>query len=692
MDPESRGSPGAPEDGHLDAGLLYALVEGSMDERESLAWRSHIASCDRCKELERSLRPVAERLRGLAAAAEASSEGSLVGEIRKRLVVEGAYPPAPRTSARRLVRVPRPGLRLAWTYLAAAAVLVLGIGLAIVSGRPGPRGQGARLAERPRPPSKVELARPVEAPPSAASRAGRPEELSGRAPPERTAQAGPFEQSRPEGAPPAPAASGEVAPVPALAQVGGEGGREADAQVSPTPGSGVEREPDLGSGEVHIAMIARIDGFATYARGATGSWQPAREYLRLLPGDRLNTGAGRVELALEEGGRVYANQATVLRLLVAETGSGRSSLVDLARGELCVDEAGGRTCVETPHGVFQPLGTLFGVKANPAVTTLVVADGAVSARAKAEKTDWLSSTEHPAVVDLRGGVWAGREVRVEAGFSASVSAGVQTGPPTRTDVSRAFAWAFARSTRGLQALYLFKEGSGNVVHDVSGAGAPLDLTIGDPSAVSWLRGGGLSVGSPVVIASAGPAAKIVEACRASGELTIETLAHTRDSGGEPPLRIVSISKDPFHRNFTLGVNGPDQPDRSYGVRLRTTITTENGTLVTDRGPPVLSTARDTLATRLAHVVFAREASGVTRLYVDGAELAHGKVGGNLSNWDVTYPLVLANELTGDRPWLGELRLVAIYSRALDRHEVWRNYRAGALAYAGGRRGAASARD
>ena len=47
-------------------------------------------------------------------------------------------------------------------------------------------------------------------------------------------------------------------------------------------------------------------------------------------------------------------------------------------------------------------------------------------------------------------------------------------------------------------------------------------------------------------------------------------------------------------------------------------------------------------------------------------VASKKVAGKLSGWDRNFRLSLANELTGDRPWLGELDLVAIYDRALTR--------------------------
>jgi hypothetical protein len=48
----------------------------------------------------------------------------------------------------------------------------------------------------------------------------------------------------------------------------------------------------------------------------------------------------------------------------------------------------------------------------------------------------------------------------------------------------------------------------------------------------------------------------------------------------------------------------------------------------------------------------------------------------MSTWSDAYRLALGNEPNGDRPWLGTLRLTAIYSRALSTSEVRDNYRAG----------------
>jgi hypothetical protein len=43
----------------------------------------------------------------------------------------------------------------------------------------------------------------------------------------------------------------------------------------------------------------------------------------------------------------------------------------------------------------------------------------------------------------------------------------------------------ARVTANLQALYTFDEGGGLLINDVSGVGAPMDLTIDNQYAVTW---------------------------------------------------------------------------------------------------------------------------------------------------------------------------------------------------------------
>ena len=220
-----------------------------------------------------------------------------------------------------------------------------------------------------------------------------------------------------------------------------------------------------------------------------------------------------------------------------------------------------------------------------------------------------------------------------------------------------------RVSQGLSALYTFEAGRGDIVKDRSGTGEPLDLKIEKPSAVQW-GDRSLAVRSATKIESAGSARKIVDALKQSGSATIEAWVTPANDSQNGPARIVSLSKDPGFRNFTLG-----QERDHYHVRFRTTSTSENGIPETDSGSK-------TAAPRLTHIVYTRDRAGNARVYLDGKQQAAKQVAGSLANWDGSFPLVLANERTSDRPWLGEIHLVAIYHRDLNSDEVLQNFRAG----------------
>jgi hypothetical protein len=79
---------------------------------------------------------------------------------------------------------------------------------------------------------------------------------------------------------------------------------------------------------------------------------------------------------------------------------------------------------------------------------------------------------------------------------------------------------------------------------------------------------------------------------------------------------------------------------------------------------------------LDHLVYTRDASGTVRFYLNGEEVETKEIKGNFSNWDDKHLLCLADEVGGGRAWLGEMHLVAIYSRALHPDEVGQNFEAG----------------
>jgi hypothetical protein len=229
-----------------------------------------------------------------------------------------------------------------------------------------------------------------------------------------------------------------------------------------------------------------------------------------------------------------------------------------------------------------------------------------------------------------------------------------------------------RVTDGLQVLYLFREGTGSSVTDVSGVGSALNLRIRSTNAVAWSTNG-LSVQSPTIVTSAVAPQKILAACKASNELTVEAWIRPASRTNEyaPEARIVTLSASATLANFTL-----HQVSNFYEMRLRTTDTDSIGIMPGDR---TVATAAGTVTTSLTHVVATRTAAGTLSIYLNGELTVSDSWTGAFSNWNETYLLALANELTFlsyNAAWRGDYRIVAVYSRALTAAEARRNFAVG----------------
>jgi hypothetical protein len=131
------------------------------------------------------------------------------------------------------------------------------------------------------------------------------------------------------------------------------------------------------------------------------------------------------------------------------------------------------------------------------------------------------------------------------------------------------------------------------------------------------------------------------------------------------------------------INQPGALQMQYGRRLMEsrpflTRVPDDSIIVTHRSDSASADARrDTVVdTKPTHVAYTRDQAGKAVLYVNGAVIASGTVGGDLSNWEDGFRLALANELTEDRPWLGELYRVALYARALASGEIAQSAKAG----------------
>jgi hypothetical protein len=80
--------------------------------------------------------------------------------------------------------------------------------------------------------------------------------------------------------------------------------------------------------------------------------------------------------------------------------------------------------------------------------------------------------------------------------------------------------------------------------------------------------------------------------------------------------------------------------------------------------------------KLTHIVYTRSASGEAVVYINGTKKAEAMVSGDFTNWVGDFRLALGNELTRDRPWVGELHRVAIYDCALTPAEVATGFKEG----------------
>lgn len=218
-----------------------------------------------------------------------------------------------------------------------------------------------------------------------------------------------------------------------------------------------------------------------------------------------------------------------------------------------------------------------------------------------------------------------------------------------------------RVVSGLEVLYEFGEGLGRTVANSSTTADNLTLSIGDPFAVEWRSSGLLVRSGTTLMANFGPS-QLATSCTSSSAITIEAWVTPQSTEQNGPARILTFSVDTNNRNFHLA-----QENDSWDLRLRTSETDDNGA--------ALRTGPATLLPLPTHVVFTRDALGNANVYLNGQLRQSELLPGSFANWAPSYQLALANELTQNRPWLGEYHLVAVYCRALDPTEVTQNYNA-----------------
>ena len=447
--------------------------------------------------------------------------------------------------------------------------------------------------------------------------------------------------------------------------------------IAPAP---VAEPPTPGPGQFEATTVGSLDG--DLLAGVNQDTEAGQLLIVGLLGEPTNVG---VAVPLESGATITVEPTGAFSYVPAE------SFSELGVGESVVETL---TYVVTNLDGFTAEWTAtITVNGENEAPTIEAVEPVSLSEGQTETRDlvWVDPNDDrptfslaegsPAFVTIDDDGTATPQVVVSAGDGTAgeyeVTIVVADGAATETTTSTSFTISVAaaavdpvRVEQGLAALYLFNEGDGALVADSAGAGGP-GLTVADPDAVTWVDGA-ISIDRPTIIASDGAATGLIDAVKASGAFTVEAWVTPANAEQNGPARIVSISNGIGERNTTLGQGGTggDAGGDLWTSRQRSTGTSTNGT------PDLATPAGSVVADRLTHLVVTRSADGQVLFHVDGSLVATGTADGDLSNWDGALPLVLANETSLDRPWLGRLHLVALYSRALTEAEIAQNFSVG----------------
>lgn len=215
------------------------------------------------------------------------------------------------------------------------------------------------------------------------------------------------------------------------------------------------------------------------------------------------------------------------------------------------------------------------------------------------------------------------------------------------------------------ALYQFKTGNGNIAYDTSGVSPAANLSLnGD---IEWLGSGGLIFNNGRAQASTANSKKLHNLITATGEFSLEAWLTPANVTQEGPARIVSYSAGDTERNFTLG-----QSQYNYDFMLRNQATSLNG-------EPALSTsdADETLQSTLQHVVLTYNATEGRKIYVNGKliEVVDQEIA-PLASWDDSFALILGQEASNNHVWQGNIRLLALYNKAMTEAQIQQNFDVG----------------
>jgi PKD repeat protein len=229
------------------------------------------------------------------------------------------------------------------------------------------------------------------------------------------------------------------------------------------------------------------------------------------------------------------------------------------------------------------------------------------------------------------------------GLSASTALAVTVLPPAPENLNKFSSWPGSKS--GMQFVWQNDKKS-NAIE------ARDDAKINDI--------GEMVIGKGAFVAH-GINDKLKTACQKTNQVTVEAVVTISKMDQSGPARIISFSKDSVRRNFTLGQEG-----KNIVMRLRTPRTGANGL------NPQASVCQITRNEPM-HLVVSYYPDNL-HCYLNGELVYQGSdVRGDFSNWEPCQ-LILGDEVSGDRNWIGKIQNIAIYNRFVGPEEAGYKYK------------------
>ena len=224
------------------------------------------------------------------------------------------------------------------------------------------------------------------------------------------------------------------------------------------------------------------------------------------------------------------------------------------------------------------------------------------------------------------------------------------------------------------ALWEFKIGSGLTAFDTSGVDPAINLSL--IGSVNWVGGYGLEFTGGRAQADTISSDKLYTYIQETGKYAIEAWVIPANVTQED-ANIVSYSGGDTLRNFTLG---QDMYNYEAFNRLDVTPPAPNG-------DPFLTTGdsgEELAQASLQHVVVNYDPLDPVNpgrsIYVNGQLIAAADPvapGPTIANvWDDTFAFILGNETSGARPWMGQVKMVAIHNQPLTEPQIQQNFDVG----------------